>query len=109
VTLTLEVRNLRTHFFTRAAGLFDFLASVEHHIHVEVRKLYPDAELPTFIIEARSERQMSMIYHSPRRLGALCEGLIAGSARQFGVAATIKSEPLDASDGQVIRFVIDLV
>lgn len=27
---------------------FQFLKNIENYIHVEVRKLYPDAELPTF-------------------------------------------------------------
>ncbi len=35
-------------FFEQAGSLFPFLRSVHGHIHVEVRKLYPDAELPSF-------------------------------------------------------------
>lgn len=38
-------------FFKTAATLFDFLESIDNHIHVEVRKLYPDAELPEFRAE----------------------------------------------------------
>jgi hypothetical protein len=29
-------------------GLLFFLESIENHIHIQVRKLYPDAELPQF-------------------------------------------------------------
>ena len=35
-------------FFQSMTDPFDFLESIEKHIHVEVRKLYPDAELPSF-------------------------------------------------------------
>ena len=33
----------------------DLLASIENHIHVEVRKIYPEAQLPTFNVLERSE------------------------------------------------------
>jgi hypothetical protein len=95
-------------FFDRAAHYFDFLASIEDHIHVEVRKLNPDAELPTFKIEARTPTQLVMLYRSPRRLGALSEGLIAGSARRFGVQARVQAQPVEAGDGQAVRFTVDL-
>jgi len=39
------------HFFKAAPILFDFLQSIDRHIHVEVRRLYPDAELPEFRAE----------------------------------------------------------
>ena len=74
-------------FFRQATSYFDFLASVEGHIHVEVRKLYPDAELPSFDVTERTATRMVMEYRSPRRMGPLAEGLIAGSARQFGITA----------------------
>jgi len=35
-------------FFDSATNAFDFLESIENYIHVEVRKLYPDAEIPSF-------------------------------------------------------------
>lgn len=95
-------------FFSRSGNFFDFLESIEAHIHVEVRKLYPDAELPTFVVEERSPTRMVLHYRSPRRMGALAEGLIIGSARQFGVEAAVRASPVEGSDGQATRFVIDL-
>jgi len=96
-------------FYRRAATLFDFLESIEEHIHVEVRKLYPDAELPTFRAESRTPARLVLVYLSPRRMGHLSEGLIAGSARQFGVDVRIASELLEGGDGLAVRFTIDLV
>ena len=95
-------------FFRRAGNLFDFLASIEEHIHVEVRKLYPDAELPTFTVESRTPARMVMLYRSPRKMGHLSEGLIIGSAKQFGVAVRVKSEALEAGDGLAVRFTVDI-
>lgn len=96
-------------FFRRAGNLFDFLASIEDHIHVEVRKLYPDAELPTFTVESRTPARMVIVYRSPRKMGHLSEGLIIGSARQYDVDVRVHSEPLEAGDGLAVRFVIELV
>lgn len=96
-------------FFARADNLFDFLESIEAHIHVEVRKLYPDAELPTFTVEQRTPTRIVLLYRSPRRMGHLSEGLIQGSARQFDVQVMVDSQVLDGSDDQAVRFTVDLV
>ncbi len=96
-------------FFASAANLFDFLESIEDHIHVEVRKLYPDAELPTFKPVERSATRLVMDYYSPRALGHLSEGLMAGSARRFGVQVLVQSTDLGAGDGRNVRFTVDLV
>lgn len=95
-------------FFERAASLFDFLESVEDHIHVEVRKLYPDAELPSFEVESRSPSRLTLVYRSPRRLGPLTEGLIHGSARHFGTPVQVHAEALGPQDALATRFVIEL-
>ena len=62
-----------------------FLKSVHDVIHVEVRKLHPDVILPHFDYEDARESELVMLYRSPRGLCALAEGLIAGTAKHFGV------------------------
>ncbi len=96
-------------FFSRSGTFFDFLESIEKHIHVEVRKLYPDAELPSFRIEERSSDRLVMDYRSPRRMSALAEGLIEGSAGQFGVQVRVTTSTLEGTDGEGTRFVIESV
>ncbi len=59
---------------------FDFLHAVQNLIHVEVKKLNPDALLPEFTFIEQSETELSMVYESPRHLCFLCEGLIHGLA-----------------------------
>ncbi|WP_349742173.1 heme NO-binding domain-containing protein [Roseateles cavernae] len=95
-------------FFARCGGFFDFLESIEAHIHVEVRKLYPDAELPSFEVRSREPVRLVLDYRSPRRMNALAEGLILGSARQFGVAVQVRSLPIEGGNGEGTRFVIEL-
>ena len=95
-------------FFERAGSFFDFLESIEAHIHVEVRKLYPDAELPTFAVEERTASRMVIVYRSPRRMADLSEGLIIGSAGKFGVDVRVQATPLEETDGTATRFTIEV-
>ena len=82
-------------FLEGAEDELDFLESVENYIHVEVRKLYPDAELPNFTCtRPHSDTQLHMIYESGRHLEDLCEGLIRGSLVHFKSEATIERSAL---------------
>lgn len=90
--------------FKGAADAFDFLAGVESRIHKDVIKLYPDAELPTFAVEAQEPSYMRLMYTSPRPFGDLCEGLIVGCLKHFGETARIAREELASSPMTRIRF-----
>lgn len=71
-------------FFEEANDLFSFLKKIDNHIHVEVRKLYPDAELPKFTYKEVDENTMHLYYKSSRNFSDLAHGLIMGSAEYFG-------------------------
>ncbi len=94
-------------FFPKNGSFFDFLSSVEDHIHVEVRKLYPDAELPSFKVVSRTATKITIDYQSPRRMSALAEGLILGSAREFGVTVRVQVMSNYEENPDVARFVIE--
>lgn len=73
-----------------------FLEQVETYIHVEVRKLYPDAELPTFeCSRPNHENELHMIYQSNRHMEDVCEGLINGSLEHFKVSYDVKRKKID--------------
>ena len=84
--------------------LFSMLESVEDHIHVEVRKLYPDADLPTFAIERVSTETLRMDYQSSRPFADLAEGLIAGCAEHFDDPIQIERTDFDVKFGYYSRF-----
>ena len=46
----------------------ELLSSIENHIHIEVRKIYPDAELPTFEVLEKTDMSLVMIYKSSRAM-----------------------------------------
>lgn len=85
---------------------FSFLQSVEKHIHVEVRKLYPDAELPQFDDAVPSPGSLELLYSSKRPLGDLAEGLIRGCCDHFGTSVEIAREDLPAETGSAVRFIL---
>jgi len=76
-------RDTNPQFFEGHKNLKSFLLSVDRIIHVEVRKLHPDASLPEFDYQEESDSQLTMYYTSSRKLCHLAEGLIAASAEHF--------------------------
>ncbi|RMD88787.1 MAG: hypothetical protein D6811_13400 [Alphaproteobacteria bacterium] len=69
--------------------LLDFLDQVEGHIHHEVRKLYPDAELPRIDTERPAPDRLILHYRSSRPFAALAHGMIEGAAEHFEIPLTI--------------------
>jgi hypothetical protein len=64
-------------------SLFNLLASLDQHIHREVRKLYPKAVVPSFMVVERCDKQIILAYDSPRKLHYLAVGLIEAAARYY--------------------------
>lgn len=93
------------HFIAHADSAFGLLVSIQHHIHVEVHKLYPDAELPRFTIEKSTADELIMRYESERKLADFAHGLIEGCFDYFDEKADIIRTDLVA-DGSVVRFII---
>ncbi|QNM86908.1 heme NO-binding domain-containing protein [Polaribacter pectinis] len=84
----------------------DMLSSIENHIHVEVRKIYPDAELPTFIVEEKTTDSIVMIYKSSRAMHHFGLGLMNKTFEHFKSTASIVLEKLK-EDGTEVKFIIN--
>lgn len=69
--------------------LKEFLLTVDSVIHVEVKKLQPEASLPSFEYKDQAENELTMLYSSPRKLCMLAEGLIAGAANFYKTQYTL--------------------
>ncbi|MBU3821273.1 heme NO-binding domain-containing protein [Flavobacteriaceae bacterium XHP0103] len=83
----------------------DMLSSIENHIHVEVRKIYPDAELPTFEVIEKTQNSLIMIYKSSRAMHHFGLGLMNKTFEHFNSKATIILEKLN-EDGTEVKFLI---
>lgn len=91
-------------FFKNAQDAFDFLESIENHVHTEVRKLYPDAELPTFETIRNGDQALTMIYRSQHPFATLAEGLIEGCLEHYQVKAQIETVDCSAGRGTHVEF-----
>ena len=88
-------------FFEEINGTMDFLAGIENRIHKEVRKLYPNAELPTFEVSRAAEDTMTLVYSSERPFARLAKGLIDGCTEFFKDGVKVAYE--DLSDGAMTK------
>lgn len=91
-------------FFADVTGTLDLLRRVEDEIHVEVRKLYPDAELPTFACSEPILGDFILEYRSPRGLADLAAGLIDASIEHFGEALVVDRRDLSAGHNTHVIF-----
>jgi hypothetical protein len=91
--------------FAKYEEPIEMLASIENHIHVEVRKIYPNAELPSFTIESRTETTLVMIYKSSRAMYSFGRGLMNKTLQHFNCSGTILMEK-PKEDGTEVKFSI---
>ena len=68
--------------FFKDQDTFSFLKSLDGYIHVEVKKLYSDAELPRFMCTEK-DNTLTMHYQSSRPFADLAEGLIQETIQHF--------------------------
>ncbi|MCR8656150.1 heme NO-binding domain-containing protein [Paenibacillus endoradicis] len=99
-----QLLEMHAYFLEENNSVFEFLQKVDSYIHVEVRKLYSDAELPAFQYDNSIDGTLIMTYRSSRPFADLAEGLIIGSIAHYGEKIDIKRE--DLSDDNATRFVL---
>ncbi|MDB2562582.1 heme NO-binding domain-containing protein [Sulfurimonas sp.] len=82
------------------ADILEFVESVENHIHVQVRKLYPDAELPTFELLSSSDEKLEFYYVSTKNIPQLAKGLIMGASKYFNQPVNVEFS--DSQNGKFL-------
>lgn len=88
-------------FFEPYDNARDFLKTVDNYIHVEVYKLYPDAELPSIRVEDVDEDSFRLIYSSSRALGHLALGLIEATFELYKEEYSIDTESTSEKGDEV--------
>lgn len=92
-------------YFVDISDVTVLLERVNDYIHVEVRKLYRDAQLPQISTERIAGGGLVLNYRSARGMGGLAQGMIAGSNEIFGSKYTCSRQDLETEEGcQCIRF-----
>ncbi len=97
---------LYPEFFKGLSDPFEFLDSVGSYIHREVKKLYPNAQLPSITTEALDASTLAVDYRSHRSFGKLAEGLIMGAMAHFNCEATIEIQQPVPGDTSNVRFIV---
>jgi len=107
------LRAFGRHLFARFVALFpmffegrtsslDFLPTVHSFVHLEVQKLYADAELPSFDVKATAPGHLTLVYRSSRNLPDLAQGLIEGAIAHFGDHLSLVREAHPTEPGAVV-------
>ena len=92
-----------------AQGPFALISTIDNHIHVEVKKLYPEAVLPVFKFEYEGEDCMILRYESERALPDLAEGLLRGCFNHFDQPAEIVWEDISGGKNSIVNFRLRLL
>lgn len=98
--------DLYPDFVHKSLGLFGFIEKIDDYIHVEVKKLYPDAELPKLEVKAKTKDAMVMVYKSERKLGNFALGLLMSASEFFNEPMSISMQSLD-EDGSLVQFTLN--
>lgn len=97
------------YIFEGIRSTAEFLANVEDFIHVEVKKLYPDAELPSIGFAPLGDNRWELVYQSSRPFADLCEGLIEACADHYQESLQLDREDTPNAEGTSARFVVTLL
>jgi hypothetical protein len=96
-------------FFQNSTDMFEFLHNVDSYIHVEVKKLYPDAELPSITCTLQEAEKLHLNYSSRRPFADLAEGLILGIADIYNVKLHLERNNLPCVEGANVEFLLTKV
>lgn len=95
-------------FFKDVTEPFEFLKNIDNYIHIEVKKLYPDAELPRFYYEQESAKELTMYYLSSRHFEDLAVGLIKGCLEHFNATGEVLKSEVEYQGSEAIKLSIKL-
>ncbi|NQY05759.1 MAG: heme NO-binding domain-containing protein [Flavobacteriaceae bacterium] len=88
--------------FEYYTSAIELLGGIEKHIHVHVRKMYPDAELPYFDVVEEGSNKLALEYHSERAMYQFALGLMERTLEHYGEKATITKELLNENGTKVL-------
>ena len=88
-------------------SLREFLLAIDEVIHVEVKRLHPQAYLPKFDYEDGNNDELIMYYQSKRKLCHASIGLIHGAAEKFNETIAIEHAECMHDGADRCKFIID--
>lgn len=96
-----------SYIIEQYGNALDLISGIENHIHIEVKKLYNDADLPTFRVVEKTEKKLSIIYKSSKGLTYFAIGLLKETLNHFNVNGTVTIDESFGTESGV-KFNIEL-
>lgn len=87
--------------------IFDVLANIDTFHETQVKKLYPDAELPSFQVVSRTTDRLVLHYRSCKPLADLAVGVIRGAALYLNAPLEISYRVADGAIEFDVRQIAD--
>ena len=84
----------------RYNSTFEFIAHVDQVVHPEVKKLYPDADLPEFETVSQTDDELKVIYKSNKPLMPFAKGLMIGCSKHYNENIEVRFEEPKMIDGK---------
>ena len=97
---------IHADYIVNHQSAFELLKLLDGHIHVEVRKLYTETELPSFEHEENADGSLILIYKSRRALADFAQGLLEGCVAHFQHAMQIERQDIPEENGAHSRFTL---
>lgn len=100
------IENICPDFLCTYKNPIEMLSCIENHINVEVLKIYPNAELPTFTVQKKTSKSLTMIYKSSNAMYHFGLGIMEKAFTYFNTTASIIIEKIK-EDGTEVKFIIN--
>lgn len=97
---------IHADYIVNHQSAFELLKLLDGHIHVEVRKLYTETELPSFEYEEQADGSLILIYKFRRALADFALGLLEGCIAHFQHAMQIERQDIPEENGAHTRFTL---
>jgi hypothetical protein len=97
-----------TDVVQRFSDFTELVMGIHDVIHMEVNKLYHEPSLPTISGRMVSNKQIELIYSSPRKLCYCAEGLLFGAAEHFKQSIAISHPTCMHHGAEHCILIIDL-
>lgn len=94
-------------FFDAEPDTLAFLTKIEGHIHMEVRKLYDNTELPTFECEYETDNVLLVTYRSHRPFADLAHGMIEATGEHYNNKLNITRQDLTSEEQYCVKFRVE--
>lgn len=92
-------------FMDNNISFFKFISQIDKYIHVEVLKLYPDAQLPIINVNSYQDDCIKLIYKSNRKMSFFALGLLKAASDYFKTPVHIEMEFIK-EDGAEVQFIL---